>query len=77
MRCGIAGIYAGTFKPKKRKAEWQNKSCVTDEAIAAVRDYFLGTMEHGYHSNGLEWTRKDGKKITLMVSIHDGEEENT
>ena len=74
--CGLAGIYAGTLKPKK-KDEWQNKSCVTDEAIAAVRDYLLGTMEQGCHGNGLEWTRKDGKKITLMVSIHDGEEEST
>ena len=40
VRCGIAGIYAGTLKPKK-KDEWLNKSDVTYEAMGAVAQYLL------------------------------------
>lgn len=35
--CGITGIYAGILK--KNGKEWQNRSCVTDEAIGAVVDW--------------------------------------
>lgn len=40
--CGIAAIYAGTLK--RNGIEWQNKSPVTDEAIGAVRDYFVANI---------------------------------
>ena len=40
--CGIAGIYARTFK--KNGFEWLNKSCVTNEAIDSVAEYLL--MNH-------------------------------
>ena len=38
--CGLAGIYAGTLKPK-HPDEWMNKSCVTKEAEAAVAQHLL------------------------------------
>lgn len=37
--CGIAGIYAGTVNKKGNM--WQNKSCVTDEALDAVAGYLV------------------------------------
>ena len=61
-------IYAGTVK--KNGKEWLNKSDVTEEAIAAVRDHLTNKafMEKS-DFYGYEWTRKDGKKVTLSVSI--------
>jgi hypothetical protein len=66
---GITGtIYAGTVK--KNGKEWLNKSDVTEEAIAAVRDHITNkaSMEKS-DFYGYEWTRKDGKKVVLSVSI--------
>lgn len=40
---GLAGIYAGTLN--KSKTMWQNKSDVTDEAIAAVFVWFSDHMD--------------------------------
>lgn len=67
--CGIAGIYAGTLNPRYRGI-WQNKSCVTDEAICAVRDYMkLNLLGNGVVSSGYEWDTKDGKVIELRITI--------
>lgn len=38
--CGAFGIYAGTLN-SKNKSLWQNKSDVTNEAVAAVAQYLL------------------------------------
>ena len=67
--CGLAGIYAGTLKPKK-KDEWQNKSLVTEEAICAVRDYLFAEMKPGDKMNGYRWNLKDGRTVELAVSVY-------
>lgn len=64
--CGIAAIYAGILK--KNGIEWQNKSSVTDEAIDAVRDYFVANIKD-IGSYGYSWRRKDGKIVKLVATI--------
>ena len=71
--CGLAGIYAGTLKPKK-KDEWLNKSLVTDEAIDAVRDYLFMNMKSGDKTNGYSWKLKDSRTIELVVRVHPAED---
>ena len=71
--CGIAGIYAGTIK--KNGIEWQNKSCVTDEAIEAVRDWFVSNINERTGSYGFSWKFKDGRTVKLIAKIDEGEQE--
>lgn len=71
--CGVFGIYAGTLKPK-HPDEWQNKTDVTDEAIAAVRDHMVWDLLGGFDcpnatSSGWEWTLKDGRIVELRITI--------
>ena len=66
---GCFGIYAGTIN--KRGNMWQNKTECTDEALAAVRDYLFNRLEDGESWCGYEWTRKDGRIVTLMLSVRD------
>lgn len=77
VSAGKFGIYAGILTPKKdgKPQMWRNLSDVTDEAICAVRDYMLSEClneKTGKIRGGYEWTRKDGKKVLLMVEIVDG-----
>ena len=72
--CGLAGIYAGTLKPKK-KDEWQNKSLVTDEAVDAVRDYLFLNMKPGDKTNGYSWKLQDGRTIELVVHVHSADDD--
>lgn len=69
--CGISGIYAGTVK--KNGYEWLNKSNVTEESIAAVRDWLMqeggNTERYGY-----VWKLKDGRRVRLVVEIEDKED---
>lgn len=72
-------IYAGTLMPKKEEKPqmWRNKSCVTDEAICAVRDHMMDTClkeKDGKTEGGYEWKRKDGKKVLLLVKVVDADE---
>ncbi len=67
VACGLAGIYAGTLK--KNGYEWQNKSCVTDEAERAVLDWYLSNMKNGQNSFGYEWKMKDGRTVSLVATI--------
>ena len=62
-------IYAGTLFKNGRT--WQNRNTVTDEAIIAVRDHLLNKMTSEKTDNffGYEWTRKDGKKVVLSVTV--------
>ena len=71
--CGIAGIYAGTVK--KNGIEWQNKSCVTDEAIDAVRDWFVSNIHDRTGFYGFSWKLKDGRIVKLIAKIKEGEQE--
>lgn len=72
--CGAFGIYAGTLMPNKEL--WRNKSDVTDEAIAAVRDYlFSEFIRDGKTQGGYEWTRKDGRAVKLMIVAEEPEKE--
>ena len=66
--CGFAGIYAGTVKPNGH--EWRNKSCVTDEAISAVRDWLMGEfIKDGKTEGGYTWRTKDGREVYLRISV--------
>ena len=65
-------IYAGTLSSDGTR--WRQRSIVTEEAVAAVRDHLISKIpiesketpdvEYGY-----EWTRRDGKKVILLVKI--------
>lgn len=68
---GCFGIYAGTLN--KRGNMWQNKTECTDEALAAVRDYLFNRIEDGKSEFGYEWTSKDVRIITLMISVRDAD----
>ncbi len=75
--CGICGIYAGTLEPKNKNL-WRNKSDVTEEAIAAVRDHMVWELLGGFEcqkasSSGWEWKLKDGRTVALRVTIKEGE----
>lgn len=66
--CGLFGIYAGTLMPNKNL--WRNKSDVTDEALAAVRDYLFNEfIKDDKKEGGFEWTRKDGRTVELIVRV--------
>lgn len=63
-------IYAGTLS--KDKTKWKDRTIVTDEAICAVRDHLVNKLTvENLKQYGYEWTRKDGKKVTLIVSIEE------
>ena len=78
VSAGVFGrVYAGTLMPKKdgRPQMWRAKSDVTEEAIAAVRDHMVCDCldeGNGKLQGGYEWTRKDGKKVLLLVKVVDG-----
>ena len=64
VSCGMFGIYAGTVKKNG-----------TDEAIEAVRDWLLSEAQFNNRTfGGYAWTTKDGKTVTLRVSIEDKEQ---
>ena len=76
--CGIAGIYAVTLKNQKTKDGyqiWRNKSDVTEEAIAAVAQYFKQELKKNEISIGRRYTFNDGTKVELKLSIVDEDEE--
>lgn len=61
-------IYAGVLS--KDSKTWRNRSIVTDEAICAVRDHLINQMEQNKQEwFGYEWTRKDGRKVVLSLSV--------
>ena len=66
VACGALAIYAG--KLNEDKTAWLDKTECTEEAVEAVRDYFVmqanaeGTKEYGF-----AWTHKDGYIVELTV----------
>lgn len=74
---GLAGIYAGTLKPRKNPSkplEWKNKTLITEEAIETVRDWMIFDCLGGPDCSkgtqgGYAWTLKDGRTVKLLVSI--------
>ena len=61
-------IYAGVLSKDSRT--WRNRSIVTDEAICAVLDHLINQMEQNKQEwFGYEWTRKDGRKVVLSISV--------
>lgn len=61
-------IYAGVLS--KDSKSWRNRSTVTDEAICAVRDHLINQMKQNKQEwFGYEWTRKDGMKVVLSISV--------
>lgn len=68
VSCGMFGIYAGTIK--KNGTEWKDKTCVTDEAIEAVRDWLVAkAKEEKQGFFGYSWKTKDGKLVVLKATI--------
>lgn len=74
--CGITGIYAGTLNQKTKDGyqTWRNKSDVTEEAIAAVAQYFKQELKHNEISTGRRYAFNDGTTVELKLSIVDEEE---
>ena len=68
--CGIAGIYAGTLKAKK-KDEWLNKSLVTNEAIDAVMGYMYFQVPEGETCFAYAAKTRDGKYLRLKLEVSD------
>ena len=61
-------IYAGTVN--KKGDLWLNKSDVTEEALASVRDHLeMKAREEKTTFYGYEWSKKDGTVIQLSVKI--------
>lgn len=75
--CGIAGIYAGTLNQKTKDGyqTWRNKSDVTEEAIAAVAQYFKQELKKNEISIGRRYMFNDDTKVELKLSIVDEDEE--
>ena len=68
---GVLGIYAGTLNKKGNM--WTNQTECTDEAICAVRDYMkLEADVKKQNSSGYEWKLKDGRTISLILTIDGG-----
>lgn len=73
VACGqdTGRIYAGTINKKGDK--WTNKTDVTEEALAAVRDHLVmiweAQEEKDATSFGYQWTKKDGTAVTLQVTF--------
>ena len=61
VSCGMFGIYAGTVK--KNGTEWKDKTCVTDEAIKAVREqsYKLVCLNDNQHIRNFDNMLKELK----------------
>lgn len=72
VSAGLFGIYAGTVNKKRKDGiqTWREKSCVTDEAIEAVRDFFVQeSKKDGNNEFGYSWDTKDGKTVTLKIEV--------
>lgn len=66
-------IYAGTLI--KAGTMWRDKSDVTEEALACVRDHLFRLAEdEGKAEFGYEWNLKDGRRVQLLVKILPGED---
>jgi hypothetical protein len=67
-------IYAGTLM--RNGIVWKDRSDVTDEAIAAVRDHLMEKAKAGgLETYGYSWKLKDGGKVQLLVKILPKEED--
>lgn len=61
-------IYAGVLA--KDGKSWRSSSIVTDAAICAVRNHLIYQMTLSNQDwFGYEWSRKDGKKVVLSVTV--------
>lgn len=74
---GVFGIYAGVVDESGKF--WKRKTDVTEEVADALRDYLTAIAEHegrksGDNIAGWEWTRSDGKRVILGLSIKDANE---
>jgi len=65
--CGIAGIYAGVLR--KNGHEWKDKTCVTEEALEAVRDWLLEEKRPEDERYGYCWRKPDGEEVWLTVTV--------
>ena len=67
------GIIAGILR---KDGEFGDRcSAVTDEAIVAVRNWLLYTMQDGQTEHTLRWNGNDGVIVNLSVTIEYGEPE--
>ena len=69
-------IYAGTVNKKGTK--WVNKSDVTEETFASVRELLLDlreAQEDRPDTIGYQWKMEDGHLLTLQIAITEPKEE--
>lgn len=66
VRCGSGAIFAGTFK--KNAAEWRDSTEVTEETLAAVRDWLLQMRPDDAEQVGFRWEKKAGGTISLVLA---------
>lgn len=67
--CGAFGIYAGTLEPRNKNL-WRNKSEVTEEAVAAVVQYYKQELEiKGKKEFHTQYEFRDGTYVDLDISI--------
>ena len=65
--CGVSAIFAGVLK---NQHEWRTKSAVTEEAIAAVRDWMVSETKPGDSGISYSWHNSHKKhtvKLTLTI----------
>lgn len=70
VACGLAGIYAGTFR-KNKTDEWLNKSDVTNEAINAVVNYMYCKIPNDSNRFAYGFKMRDGKYVRLLIESAD------
>ena len=69
-------LFAGTINKKGDK--WVNKSEVTEETLAAVRDFFYdlkSKQEDNPPVVGYRWNFDNGMKIVLQLVVEEGPKE--
>lgn len=67
-------VYAGTLM--QNGTVWKDRSDVTDEAIAAVRDHLMQKAKaEGLETYGHSWKLKNGQRVQLLVKILPKEED--
>lgn len=68
--CGLAGIYAGTYK-KGLRNKWLHKSDVTSEAIKAVATYMYSQIPEDSTEIAYHFKMGDGKVMRMKVEVID------
>ena len=70
VKAGTNTIYCGRIKFNLNGAVWANKNLCTQEALEAVRDYFVQQcLNNDSQEEGVTWEIKGGAQVRLYVEI--------